>query len=190
MNAERIDETPEEAALDREIQALLAVDPSPRFQASLRQRIADAQASPVYGVWRLVTGAAAVAAFVVVWVVVSRPAPRTSSNTASTVVAPTLTAREFIDIGLLMSPPPLPARVAVVARSRSPRRMRTQPAPDILIAPDERRALIALIVGVREGRVDLTPVTQATTPSVMELEPIRNLVIAPIVITPVEGVHP
>jgi hypothetical protein len=61
--------------------------------------------------------------------------------------------------------------------------------PEVLLEPGETRALRALIAGVREGHIDLTPVIEASTPSVMELEPIRDLVIAPIVIAPVEGVR-
>jgi hypothetical protein len=65
-----------------------------------------------------------------------------------------------------------------------------QRKPEVLLEPAETRALRALIAGVRDGRIDLAPVAHATTPDVMELEPIHDLVIAPIVITPVEGVQP
>jgi hypothetical protein len=64
------------------------------------------------------------------------------------------------------------------------------PEPEVLLAPDETRALRALIAGVRDGRIDLAPSLRASRPAVMELEPIRKLVIAPITIAPIEGVHP
>jgi hypothetical protein len=63
------------------------------------------------------------------------------------------------------------------------------PDPEVLLEPGETRALRSLIAGVREGHIDLTPVTEASTPSVMEFEPIRDIAIAPIVIAPVEGVR-
>jgi hypothetical protein len=62
---------------------------------------------------------------------------------------------------------------------------------EVLLAPDETRALHALIAGVRDGRIDLRPVaTAAPPPDVMDLAPIEPLAIPPIVIAPVEGVQP
>jgi hypothetical protein len=54
----------------------------------------------------------------------------------------------------------------------------------VLIDPRESMALRALINGVRSGRVDLSPVVRASTPTAMELPPVTDLVIAPLAIEP------
>ncbi len=192
MRGERFDDPLADAKLDGEIRALLAVDPSPQFRASVRMRIANEPATVSRrGLWWLGAAAIAAAAAVTAFMVVapSRPVPPIS----------TLAARSSVHLALPESP--RARRLASDAASSevvSPARRnslmqpgRRRPSePEILLAPNETRALRALIAGVREGRIDLTPVSQATTPDVMELEPIRDLVIPPIVITPVEGVQP
>ncbi|HWF83395.1 MAG TPA: hypothetical protein VG222_01025 [Vicinamibacterales bacterium] len=190
MRGERFGD-PLDAELDGEIRALLAVDPSPQFRASVRMRIANEPAAVnrrrLWWLGAAATAAAAVMAFKVV--APSRPLLLTS----------TLTARSSVHLALPESPRARRLASGVVSSdvvSPSRRTSLTRPGgtppsePEILLAPDETRALRALIAGVREGRIDLTPASQATTPDVMELEPIRKLVIPPIVITPVEGVQP
>jgi hypothetical protein len=192
MRRERFRDPWADAELDGEIRALLTVDPSPQFHASVRIRIANEPAAINRRRLRwlgaaAMAAAAAVTAFMVV--APSRSAPAIS----------TLTARSSVHLALPESPRARRLASDVVssdivspARRTSVRRPRDAPPsePEILLAPDETRALRALIAGVREGRIDLTPVSQATTPDVMELEPIRNLVIPLIVIAPVEGVQP
>ena len=60
------------------------------------------------------------------------------------------------------------------------------PAP--LFDPRETRALRLLIAGVRDSRVDLTPLLQPGAPSPMELTPVDDLVIAPLAIEPIAPV--
>jgi len=190
MTPEEFGERQADAALDREIQMLFAVEPSPQFRAGVRVRIANEPAAAERRhLWWL--GAAAMTAALTASVIFtpSRPARQN----------PTLTGRSIVDLILPESSTPrrLPSDGGVPADAASPfrrapaRPRHTRPAePEILLAPDETRALRALIAGVHAGRIDLTPVSQATTPDVMELEPIHNLVIAPIAIAPVEGVFP
>jgi hypothetical protein len=192
MTAERFDETPDDAALEREIRALLAVDPSPQFHARVSSRIARNAAGPSRRAFWLWPGAAALATLVVLLAVVWRPAPPTPQNRRP----PTLAASGSVGlVPSVLAPAPAMRRLvagALAVSGRTPprtARVTRERTPEILLAPDETRALRALIAGVRDGRIDLTGVTQATTPDVMDLEPIRNLVIAPIVIAPLEGVH-
>jgi hypothetical protein len=58
--------------------------------------------------------------------------------------------------------------------------------PEILIDAREVAALRALIRGAGNGLIDLRPVVAATAPRVMELSPIDDVAIAPIVIVPLE----
>ena len=183
MNADRFDETPDDTALDREIRALLAVEPSPHFHASARRRIANASVSADRRRHPWWLGAVATAAVLTALVVVApsqRPAPRPALAARRVAVFSPAIAQAM----RRMSPEIAPAS----GRMSSAKRDLAQTFnPAILLAPDETRALRALIAGVREGRIDLTPVTRAATPDVMDLEPIHNLAIAPIVIAPVEG---
>jgi hypothetical protein len=205
MKAEAFHETPPDAALDGEIRALFVVDPSPQFHASVRARIASdsAATSPRRTVW-LGAGLAALAAVIIAVAIV---APGRSLRTPQDVQQAALAARGSVGVAPAISPGTGRARSADALRSAdlSARALAEVEAfahrsssdeiigrrkPEVLLAPDETRALRALIAGVRDGRIDLAPVAHATTPDVMELEPIHDLVIAPIVITPVEGVQP
>ena len=179
---------------DDDIRRALTVDPSPEFVARVRTQIANAPVAADQRLgWRL--AAAAMAAAAIVLAVVSR-APRPTPS------LPTLIAHGSVGMAIMVPPRPnvrLPLRAFRASGAGKPdaasvpvhvASQSTRTAdPEILLAPGETRALRALIAGVREGRIDLTPVITATTPFVMELEPIRDLVIAPIVIAPVEGVR-
>ena len=206
MNPERFDQAADDA-LDREVRGLLAIEPSPQFHARVGARIASESAagSARRAVWLGAGLALAAAGIIIVAVVSPRQAPRSAHGQqrpalaarGSVGMAPAISA----DARRLHSTEASPSIEAFARGARSAeafaRRSRSADAfarqqrePEILLAPDETRALRALLAGVRDGRIDLTPVSQATTPDVMELEPIRNLVIAPIVIAPVEGVYP
>ena len=58
-------------------------------------------------------------------------------------------------------------------------------APEVLIDAREASALRALILGTRDGRVDLEPVLRASTPSAMDLPPIGAIDIPVITIDPI-----
>jgi hypothetical protein len=196
MRAEEpIDAFSTDAALDAEIRRALAVDPSPAFQAGVRARIADGRPErALRGLWAY-CGLAAIGAVALIAAVVSWPAPRTPQPAPP----PTLSARASIGL----APPILPRTAArrlfpAAETTRGDRRLLpaeaghpAAPEPEVLLAPDETRALRALIAGVRDGRIDLRPVAKAAPPpDVMDLAPIETLAIPPIVIAPVEGVHP
>ena len=138
-------------SLDREIEDLLAVDPSPDFVARVRRRVAEA---PVPGrswfSWMLVpvaVGVAAIAFTVIVW-----PVDSTPSSTEATVSQP----------GSVETTVDLPARAPQIETVSRPTRRAAivaQPdrEPEVLISPDEARALELLLARLREGRLpDMT----------------------------------
>jgi hypothetical protein len=203
-----------EAPIDREIQAALAVDPSPEFLARVRTRIA---AEPPGGAtwlpWKLVA-AAVMAAIVAAVVVMSRP-PEKTSRTATAQGDIRLTP----EVSIEQPRGPEPSRAsadsthrpvqAPVAQRRAPARRLTPPPaqsearlvaavpaePDILVDPREARAMRLVIRAARDGRFDLWTALRAATPTVMELPPIAAIVIAPLAIDPLtpsgeEGVRP
>jgi len=53
--------------------------------------------------------------------------------------------------------------------------------PEILVDPREARAIRAFFEGIRDGRIDLTPLA-AVAPRVAEPQPVPDIYIAPLVI--------
>ena len=57
--------------------------------------------------------------------------------------------------------------------------------PEILVDAREASALRALILGARDGRVDLEPVLRASTPTAMDLPPVGAVDIPFLTIDPI-----
>jgi hypothetical protein len=66
--------------------------------------------------------------------------------------------------------------------------VRTRSEPEILVDPREADALRQLIAGVRDGRIDLTAPQTIASPAPAEVEPIADIIIAPITIEPIAPV--
>jgi hypothetical protein len=180
--------------IDQEIQDALKVDPSPEFLARVRTRIANEPAPSAWR-WSWTVAAGAVAASVVVAIVLSPVreksivAPVTQTAAAGP-KAPALqpAAEELAPVAQSAERRPAPRMVIATALAVQ--------QPEILLDPAETRALQRFIAGARNGRVDLAAVQQSTSPAPMELEPVADIVIAPITIEPLaplagaEGVRP
>jgi hypothetical protein len=187
--------------IDDDIKDALNVDPSPEFVARVRARVAN---EPEPSAWRwswTVAATAALAAAIIVAIVL-RPAPQPqvaqglspAEAAASDNAAPDVAQAVPLAAPATASPvgrafgPATPAAEAFARRASS--------EPEILLDPAETRALRALIAGVRDGRVDLTPLQAAAVPTAMELEPVADIVIAPITLEPIaplsgaEGARP
>jgi hypothetical protein len=181
--------------IDEEIRAALDVDPSPEFLARVRTRIAAEHAPPA---WRWswgVAAACALTAALVVATIVSRShgaRPGVKAALVPTVIAETASPPIVVpspDIGPRPTravPPPTKAGIARIARSE----------PEILIDPGEMRTLRVLIDGVRAGRIDLSAAQNSRSPAPALLEPVADIMIAPLTIEPIaplsgaEGVRP
>jgi hypothetical protein len=200
-------------AIDREVRAALAVDPSPEFLARVRTEIAaQPPAVTTWLTWKH-AAAAVLAAIVAAAVVISRPQEKTGGTVAThadirltpdgSIEQPRETASAGNSAGSrtqLDQAPEARAR-AQRARSTSATGHSTQAVAtnhlesDILVDRREARAVRLLIRGTRDGSLDLSAALQATTPTVMNLPPIADIVIAPLSIDPLtpsgeEGVRP
>jgi hypothetical protein len=189
MDARYADEVTD-AALDRDLQALLDTAPSPGFVARVRTRIADqpARQRSWFGVWMLGGSAAAIAAIAIVAVNVGRvgTAHRPSA---------TLDARRLPDLRVPLVASGLNRQfdIAGVPPESQPERVNPRRAgipakpvePEILVDPREAAAIRAVIFGTRDGRIDLAAVASASTPSVMELPPVTDIEIPAITIDPI-----
>jgi hypothetical protein len=177
---------------DQEIREALKVDPSPEFLARVRTRIAS---EPAPSAWRWswgVAGVCATGAMVLIAVVLSRPTQERPSAPDVAQAFPPLRATESGALRRFGRGGAAAARAN--ARLKPPATMTATPA--ILIDPAETLALRQLIAGVRNGWVDLSAAQRSTTPTPMDLEPVADIVIAPITIDPIaplsgaEGVRP
>lgn len=142
--------------LEREIEALLAVDHSPEFCAKVRATLAE---SPVptrwrFG-WRLLPVAAAVAATAVL--VLRWPAGEpVAPLTAALVRAPQAAAMSDVPVAPIAPPaaaaPERVAAVRPVVTPRAPGRT-AQAASDVIVSPDEARAFRLLLAAIQEDRL-------------------------------------
>jgi len=175
-----------DAAIDHELRELLAVDPSADFPARVRARIGDD--APMRTAWwsSRVPAVIAAAAAVVIAIVFARTLPERSAEVAgrSAQSVALLDARPLSPLSPLLPFQPLLAHSSAKAsgeRSESPLN-----EPEILIDAREAAALRALMRRASDGRIDLRPALAASAPRIMELSPIDDIAVAPIVIDPLE----
>jgi hypothetical protein len=211
-----------DAAIERDIERTLAVDPSPEFLARVRTRIAEepSPASRRFG-WRFAVVATAAVAASVVALLMLRPDQRVepasgllmSRSLTSSIVVPTLSQRLAGERRTTNVEPrttnvePRTTNVEPRTTNVEPRTTNIEPRtlnverrtsndersfPVPLFDARETRALQRLIAGVRDARVDLTPLLKEAP---MALQSLDELVIPAITIEPlvpggVEGERP
>ena len=179
--------------LDREIEAALAVDPSPEFVARVRTRIASER--PPSASWLLWTLAIAGALASAVTLAVTLPRPKA-------VARPERVAERAASAGARPTPP-----AAAVARTTAEAARREKDGasasrrtggptawahretvasaePEVLIDAREARAIRAFIDRARHGQLELAQLLSAPPPQVMEAQPLQGIYIAPIEFEP------
>lgn len=208
MTDDRSDETRADTVRDREIEALLAVDPSPEFLARVRVRVA-AEPEPGrwrFGWWSLAAGAAAVGAILVA-VAVLRPGqpeerdarvadvapvadavvspPTVTSPPASedaVVAAPPMPAPEpILADPVVTAPPPEPPPVSVPA---APVGTGSPAFARVVISESEAAALRQLYTQISNGRL-VVPAAAARVVPAAPPEPPAEITIPPVIIEPV-----
>jgi hypothetical protein len=167
-------------SLDREIEALLAVDHSPELAAKIRARVAaERMPRPARFSWALVpagAGMAVAAVAAMLWLpgrsapvaVEPRSAVAVMEPAAATPAAPVTLAGNAVPEAV-REPAPTLARVAAPAAN-----------PEILISPEDGRAFRLLLTRVGEGLVVALPEGDADQPAVGP----PWIEIAPVVIEP------
>jgi hypothetical protein len=178
--------------IDEEIREALDVDPSPDFLARLRTRIATEPAPSSWRrSWTMATAGALAAAVLVAIALTPRAKTIVEPVTQTAAAGPSLSEGRPGPVG--------PGRTDS-APATATRKLRPVPIPvvsgfsrttlsasrqsEILLDASETRALQQLIAGVRDGHVDLTAAQESSSPAPMDLEPIAEIVIAPIRIEP------
>ena len=179
---------------DQEIRDALNVDPSPEFLARVRTRIATEPAPSPWRWSRTIAASGAMAAALVVAVIVSRPAqpierrpgPVGPATTAAT--GPTEPSVWAGPKGPALQETPVPAAGSAKAfalRVASGFSQTVTGEAEVLLDPSETRALRALIAGVYDGGVDLAALQRDPSRAPMDLDPIAEIIIAPITIDPI-----
>jgi hypothetical protein len=166
--------------LDREIEDLLSVDPSPEFVAKVRAGVAAEPApTPWLLGWRVVpAGAACVAVAVAVLTMWPSADPPFISEDVAKPAAPVVEVVAKV-------PPPPPAKTA---RPEPPRRLsrvaRAVESPEVQVSEEEIRSFRLLVAQVQRGRIPEVP---NTAPGEGAGEPLGPpwIEISPVVITPI-----
>jgi hypothetical protein len=179
-----MDDRLNDASLEREIESLVASDPSPEFLARVRTRVAQ---EPAPGGWRLswmVTIAGAVAAVIVAVIVWPSSEP---------VATPGAPAREPLVAEVPRSAPqPAPALPAVRDPNARPRVV--NPAartdlielnlPDVLVAANEVKAFASFVASIRQGTFDVVVPAAPDLNEPLEIKELPEL--PPVVVEPIE----
>ena len=162
--------------IDRELAALLSVEPSPEFRARVRACIAgDLEPRPWYFQWRVAGVAAVAAALFIVLGRIERPDRAQKSGVSAIARSP------LPSTALTTSPATVPGPPAVTtATYRPPRRNE----PEVLVAPSDVRGFRQLTALVRQGRTRLVFPNEEL--SAASPEPVTDILIAPIAIAPLD----
>jgi hypothetical protein len=177
-----------DALLDREIESLLAVEPSPEFVARVRTRVAQ---EPEQGRWRsvwmfAVAGTVAVVIVAVIAWPSREPAPPSSTSIDVPRLAKTVET---------ITPPTTTERQPLASRRQSGRRAATVTSiardrefdidlREVVVAENEARAFASLVASIRQHRFDaaMSSAPNPDTPlEIKELPPVEPLEIEPIV---------
>ena len=179
-----MDERVSDAAVDRELESLLAVEPSPEFVARVRARVAQ---EPEPGRGRASWGLAAAVAVASVLVAIIAWPSREATPSDRTQVEPPRIAEAAPTIAP-PRPAPLPERgrrtaVRAVATVERDRRDDID-LPEVVIADNEVKTFASLVASIRQSQFDVAvPVApDPDTPiEIKELPPAEALEIEPIV---------
>jgi hypothetical protein len=146
--------------IDRELDGLLAVEPSPEFLARVRMRVAAESMGRQRGVaWRwVVAGAATIAIAAAIVARENQPSPASAAwPTRATRAASSLEIRATE----ALSPNrrdrqavPQNASAAVAPAQRQRLRLVERPTSEVLVSPTEAAGLRDLLMALQDGRID------------------------------------
>jgi len=184
MDVERSHEEVAEDALDEEIRAALAVEPSPLFLAGVRGRIASEPKALPWN-WRWVSatsGAMVLAGLGAVFVIMTF---QWQPTVPFAIESPPPAANQ--SEGPRMSP--LRAAAGAPDELVDPPRSGRLPAkhqePPVIISPGEARALRMLLEAVGTDAIQFTPVITDRLAADATLQPIEDIPVPPIAVPPI-----
>jgi len=186
MDADRRDSEMTDAALDRELQSILAVDPSPAFDARVRARIAsEPRRSTSWTPAWIFAGAAAAAAIVAIAVLAPGRVPPDRAPALSPIASRPLTSIGSLAFGAPRAARSQPARHTTDEMLAPSIATAERLSNEVVVDPREAAAILALLARARDGRIDLAPALNASTPAVMDSAPMADITIPDITIDPI-----
>jgi hypothetical protein len=183
-----VDEALTDRRLDREIEALLVVEPSPQFTARARERVARVQMqAPWHGsVLRVGAAAAATAVVVIGMWRMPTPGPRVSERPPSAASRPD----EAVTPSVAAHPRDEAAPPVPLSATPRPVRVETQPAEgphaEIVISREDAAALQRLVDVLAARQLEPGVLPQLDSVSA-PLAPIEEIVLEPITLSPIAG---
>lgn len=186
MDGGRYRDPVNDASLDREIESMMEVEPSPEFLARVRTRVAK---EPEPSRWRSSwTLAIAGGVTVVIVALIAWPSREPASSSGEPVRGLRTGAVETLTpLASSTAPQPVrrqPARARASAVAASPDRAIEIDLPEVVIAENEAKTFAALVASIRQSRFDAV-VPAAPNPDtpleIKELLPVEPLEIEPIV---------
>jgi hypothetical protein len=183
-----MDEQVNDASLDREIESLLASEPSPEFLARVRTRVAEEPEPRRWRApWMLAIAAGAVTAVVVgtiAWPARETVVPSTELTQTARVEAVEAAVLPVVPQLPLVGSRPVTPATRISASAPAPDRRIDIDLPEVVIADNEVKTFAALVASVRHSRFDAA-VPAAPNPDtpieIKELAPVEPLEIEPIV---------
>jgi len=168
-----------DAALEQEVEALLAVQPSPDFVARVRSRVTEESMSAGWGGRWPIAVVATTVAVAVVGMLLWQPAKETAPSSP----------RVNASLEKSAPAPPVQERPNLVPRQAAdgvaPRRSIEIALPAVMIAENESRAFAVLVRTAPKTRFDFAPATPTMTPvEVDEMPEIQPVALKPIEIEP------
>jgi hypothetical protein len=195
-----MDDQMNDASLDREIESMLAVEPSPEFLARVRTRVAEEpEPSRWRGAWMFATAGAVAVAIVAVMVWPSRESAPSSS-------APTDVPRIAKGVVETITPPPSspgpplrrtqPAMARTIRLAAAPERGIDIDLPEVVVAENEVRTFASLVASSRQSGFDVAVPTAPDLDRPLEIkelpavEPIEIEPIVKLAVLQTEGERP
>jgi hypothetical protein len=172
--------------LDREIDTLMAVDPSPEFLARVRTRVAAETPQVSWFRWEFAAMAASVGVAVVVTAMIW-PSREPAGQSSERVQTPQVVEQVFERPAPRESASAEPERVVPSQAAVEPASWRPEADDLLVVAPEDARAFDRLLASIREP--DVVLVLNEDRSGLMPIGA-PALAIAPIVIEPVPDVAP
>ena len=161
--------------LDREIQRMLAVDPSPEFQARVRIRLSDEPQRYRLGIGWLVSGVAGLAAVALLAVFVS-----SRQQTVTRAADPVAPVAQNVAV---VEPVPAPATDQPVAAALT-RPIRSRRAETVLVPAAEREAFRRFLRTVAETGLAYSAASDPRDEAPLS---VPDITIEPLVIAPIDS---
>jgi hypothetical protein len=178
------------AGLDVELQQMLAVEPSPFFAQRVHAHVMTSRARQSFRAvrWGALAAAAAIVVAALLLRVDRQPPAAIQVQTETPPATPPPTATDPRE--KLVAPPPSPKESPVTSpqRVQSERRLAKAPEPEVLVPPDQKRAIARYMTLLRSGELGSTNLSDAlqSTDAPSSLLDVVPLAVSPLAVKTID----